>query len=193
MALNMRQRSYRYKDTVLPQHLVEKHRRWDMTDYILYDHFTSVFFRKISSEEDFWDEVYLYKLLKSRAESFCDNVAKKVQTNLTREVYSFARRDYSLDLDPRPWGQPFKIRAIDCLIRQLDTRVHRNIFKVRQYPELCTSPNITRKWVPDTGLFDIKWDQSTLHIDKIYCQPIDPAYDVPLKVLTRPKMYMWKF
>ena len=123
---------------------------------------------------------------------FCEEVFDIVRGALEK-VYEVANSTKTLEIDPRPWSDPFTLHAFDCLVMRMDTGVLANCLKVVQYPELCTSDKITRKWTGKSVYMQIRWStmtSNTLLIHQYYCSPIHPVQKLPLGVLVDPQAYM---
>ena len=94
----------------------------------------------------------------------------------------------STEFDPRPWGQPSRVTAIDCALMELRTKVHRNILKVRQMPSLCQAATM----VNSPLVHDLIWkNRDTVIGNELYCTEWNSEYDVPLKLLADNGAYMW--
>lgn len=81
---------------------LENLRKWNNADFKLYDHFYSVFKRKVESlGHDFLDEVESFKLIQDKVKSFC-----LLRASANREPY--------LSIEQTKWSDSFFVTESDC-------------------------------------------------------------------------------
>jgi len=183
---------FKYDDHLLPWSLQEKHRNVSSHEYKIYNMFKDRLLNTLSQEPDFNHEMFTYERILKKTGTFCDEVIDKIRNNQSY-VYECSEDDEGLDLNPAPWGSPFRLHCLDCAVMRMETNVLMNVQKIRQYPELCTSPSITRINKTDLLNFDIVWrdkDRTKLLINPKYCDE-QSVVRVPLTVLADITAYMW--
>jgi len=183
---------FKYDDHLLPWSLQEKHRKVSLPEYKIYNIFKDRLLNTISQEADFNHEMFTYERVLKKTASFCDVVIDKIRNNQSY-VYNCSEDDIGVDVNPAPWGAPFRLHCLDCAVMRMETNVLMNVQKIRQYPELCTSPSITRINRTDVLNFDIVWrdeGRTKLLINPKYCDP-PSVVRVPLSVLADITAYMW--
>ena len=178
------------KDAVIPWHVRHAHHNYSHADYSIYDALTKKMFQEIPSQKYFWDEVDTLKRITGNLAAFCQPFLEQLKDN-TSSIYDIENGNATITFNPYPWGEPFTIFSVDCAIMKLDTTVFRNNVKVRQMPELCTSPSIQRKLRTESLQFDIHWENETLVIHEKYCQEMHPRFKIPMAVLADESTYMW--
>ncbi|XP_066264286.1 galactosylceramide sulfotransferase-like [Branchiostoma lanceolatum] len=62
---------YAAKETEIPSHLVENHRKWDLVDYELYGHFNRTLWKKVSEEDGIREEIVHFKDVNLKVQEHC--------------------------------------------------------------------------------------------------------------------------
>ena len=131
--LPLRVRKYQTKDKPLEPELQEKLTNWSRVDAMLYETFNETLWRNIAEHgEDFWDELEFYKKQKEKIFDFCSPFLKT-----KKEYCNISDLGQYMEIPGSPWGNPFKIDVVWCVMSKISTMILRNIIRVREYPELC--------------------------------------------------------
>ena len=131
--LTLRARNYGTKDKQLDPELVEKLTNWSRVDAMLYKTFNEKLWKNIAQYgEDFWEELKFYKKQNERIFDFCAPFLKT-----KKEYCNISDLEKYMEIPQSPWGNPFKVDVLWCMMGKISTMILRNIIRVRQYPELC--------------------------------------------------------
>ncbi|XP_078620838.1 galactosylceramide sulfotransferase-like [Branchiostoma floridae x Branchiostoma japonicum] len=98
--------NYKAKEEEISEELVKMHKRWDVVDYFLYDHFNRSFWNRVSKEEgDFWNEVKHFKEQNRRMQTYClgENIEKTDEQS-------------SLVVEETAWNSRFLITPEFCTV-----------------------------------------------------------------------------
>ena len=112
------------------------HRMLYPAEYLLHEHVVNRLMRQISQEPLFWAEVQRFKEILKRVSAFCDSVYDRLCHNVT-SAYDIAEDTQALYVDASPFGSPFNISGVDCMIYNLYTVSFRWLFAARKYPNVC--------------------------------------------------------
>ena len=178
------------KNLAIPWRARQAHRNYSYADYVIYNALTKETLQEMMSQEYFWEEVHTLNRITSELAAFCQPFLEQIKAN-TRNIHDIEKRNDTITFDPYPWGEPFTIFSVDCAIMKLYTTVFRNIIKVRQVPELCTSTSVKRHWLKGSICGDIRWENDVLVIHEKYCKKMHPRFKVPMAVLAERSAYMW--
>lgn len=78
------------------------HRRYNMADYVLYEHFSRLFDKRVSNQGRlFADEVTTFRTVRENVENFCFNQNSHGKT-------------WELYVNATPWNDPFFVSRKDC-------------------------------------------------------------------------------
>ena len=131
--LTLRARNYETKDVKPEQNLVEKLTNWSRVDTMLYKTFNETLWKNIAQYgEDFWEELKFYKKQNERIFDFCSPFLKT-----KKEYCDISDLRKYMEIPESPWGHPFKVDVVWCVMGKISTMILRNIIRVREYPELC--------------------------------------------------------
>ena len=178
------------KNAIIPRQARQAHHNNSYADYVIYNFLTKTMLQEMALQNYFWEEVDTLKRIIKTLAAFCQPFLEQLKLN-PRSIYEIEKRNDSITFNPEPWGDPFTIFSVDCAVMKVDTVVFRNIVKVRQMPELCTSPSIKRKWQTGTLYINIRSLAGTVIIHKSYCQDMHPRFKIPMAVLADKTAYMW--
>ena len=178
------------KNAMIPWQARQAHHNNSYADYAIYNFLTNKMLREMELQNYFWEEVDTLKRITKTLAGFCQPFLDQLKVN-TRSIYEIEKRNDSITFNPEPWGDPFTIFSVDCAIMKMDTVVFRNNVKVRQMPELCTSPSIKRQWQTGSLYINIQWDGGAVTLHKSYCQDMHPRFKIPMAVLADKTAYMW--
>ena len=112
------------------------HRMLYPAEYLLYDHVVNRLMRQISQEPLFWTELRRFKEILKRVSAFCDSVYDRLCHNVT-SAYDIAEDPKTLYVDASPFGSPFSVSGIDCMMYNLYTISFRWLLAARKYPNIC--------------------------------------------------------
>ena len=183
----LRARNYKNKNVIPSEQAMNTHRNYSAVDYEIYEYFVTELMNSIRLEDRFWEEFYVFKNIKENVQLYCDGVLERIKRDATL-IYKLVENDEKEDFDPAPWGELFSVSAVDCAVMKLRTIVHRNLMKLRQFPELCRYK--IKRTVPI--LKGITWHVygESLIMHPAYCD--SPVVDgISLKVLAQQSSYMW--
>ncbi|XP_066305404.1 galactosylceramide sulfotransferase-like isoform X2 [Branchiostoma lanceolatum] len=94
---------YETKEKPVPPTLVENHRKWDVIDYHLYDHFVSVFTRKEEKlGPDFKSEVENFKTINMKVRTRCSETGSRNMEDLI--------------IQESPWNRAFVVTQDFCTL-----------------------------------------------------------------------------
>ena len=185
--VELRNRKYDNKYSIPTTSAVANHQAYSAIDYALYDYFVMKLLISINAEPHFWDELYVFRNVKERVQSYCTDVISRLKTGIN-SIYGMVEKKEEKSFDPSPWGHPFVVSAVDCAMMSLRTLVHRNMLKVRQFPELCRYPV-----AKETGIgHSIIWYQEgvSLQMNTTYCKGLNNER-ISIAVLASKEAYMW--
>ena len=132
-------------------------------DAILYKTFNETLWKNVAQYgQDFWAELKFYKKQNERIFDFCSPFLK------TKKEYCdiLDLRKY-MEIPESPWGNPFKVDVVWCMMGKISTMILRNIIRVREYPELCD--NIVQ--LTNYRLFKKSKTRSEVMLHPDHCSP----------------------
>ncbi|GFR60453.1 galactose-3-O-sulfotransferase 3 [Elysia marginata] len=112
--------------------------QWAFYDYAIYNHFLTIFLRKIESECLFYEEVGVYKLMQNDVVKYCRN----------------ATHQASLQVPAGKWNEAFSVSAADCTLmstgenNMIDTARKRQLERRRMYYLKMLRHSQTRQQLP---------------------------------------------
>ena len=129
------------------KNLIAKHEQWSPGDYILYKYFSEKMYNLLSQQnQDFWDEVKMFKRLLVKTKSFCksmcsslDSVSHGVSSassQFLKEHFVFAESK---------WSRKIVLTRADCITMMLATLDYQEALKVLQVPGYCDRSYRKRK------------------------------------------------
>ena len=187
--ISLRQRMYKNRYLEPTKEQLAAHKNVSYTDYILYEYFVSKLDQTLRNQgSDFTKELSKFRSLNKAVSNFCSGIINQLFLDPIL-IYDHGTNDTKVTLDAFPYSDRFSVSALDCAMMKLRTRVHRNILKVRQFPEFC-SPSTPRLY-PRAIHEDIYWKGPYLVIHPMYCVAQDPETGIPLGVLATFESYMW--
>ena len=185
--VELRSRKYESKHNIPAPSAVANHHVYSAIDYALYDYFVMKLLVSINAEPKFWDELYVFRKVKENVQTYCADVISRLKAE-SESIYGMAEKKEEKSFDPSPWGHPFVVSAVDCAMMALRTLVHRNMLKVRQFPELCRYPV-----AKETAIWNsIIWYQEgvSLQMNTTYCKGVNKDH-LSMAVLASKEAYMW--
>ncbi len=151
-------------------------------DQMLIKHYSTTFHKQISnqSNQSFFHEVVQFKQLQNKVARICSNIRPNddLQTTL-------------LSVPQSRWHNAFTVTSLDCLLMKMHHDVFRNIFTIRQYPELCTNfveRNLSDKNVHRLDLVPRK-SSIRVHLNSAYCSVNRTNSGIPVELLNMPDCY----
>ena len=99
-------------------------RRWASVDFALYDHFRDEFFKKISKEPYFEEEVAAFKKVQKSIANYCKNLRRFVPDKV---------------MPANRWTEPFIISPSDCSMMTLDEVSIVKLARAKQLTRLRTA------------------------------------------------------
>ena len=78
----------------------------------------------------------MHAIISLQVYDFCLPVYTRLRQD-TNSVLQIVNESRILPLDPRPFGRPFSVSNIDCLLMNLYTMAFRTMLAVGDYPQLC--------------------------------------------------------
>lgn len=188
--LPLRVKNYIYKQQPLSQKLVKILHSWSHADFLLYKTYNETLWKEITRiSPGFWKELEFYRIQKNRLSDFCDKFVTLLR-NDSREYADFVDWDSYTMIPKSPWGQEYRIDYTWCLMTR--TKLHRNMARVYQYPELCN--HITSDSTDlSLSLFGKSRTSSQVRMNPVFCSKDKTStmntFQVPLQIILNSTFY----
>lgn len=190
---------YKYKTSFYDESIRKIHETWSAADYKLYYYFLTKLLSELEMmPQDFWDELAQYRITNTKIAEFCDPLEEKLKQN-TSAIYGFlgnwetGEGKLSITIDPSPWGDPFEVDPVDCAFLKFDTIMMRNMLRLLNHKEYCSYKR--QEHILQHG-FHVKYDykrQKVIEMNSDYCMDWSNHFNVPLKLFSNRKSYMWQY
>ena len=161
-------------------------------DFLLHEMFNETLWRDISQYgKDFWEEFSFYSKQKIRIVNFCSKIINSIKLGSHR-VDEVLNLEETLVVPESPWGREYSIDHVWCLVSKLNMRVFRNIIRVHEYPDLCSSLSQDSRQVSLTDFRKNRTDPEVL-MNPAFCSgkrtPENRTFQIPLDVLLATDLY----
>ena len=170
----------------------QKVRTLARVDFLLHEMFNESLWGDISEYgTDFWEEFSFYSKQKIRIVNFCSKIIKSIKLGSQR-VEEVLNLDETLVVPESPWGREYVIDHVWCLVSKLNMRVFRNIIRVHEYPELCSSLSQESHQVSLTDFRKNRTDPEVM-MNPAFCfgkrTPENRTFQIPLDALLATDLY----
>ena len=183
---------YGNKDYTSYSDIRQKVRTLAWVDFLLHEMFNESLWRDISQYgPDFWEEFSFYSKQKIRIMTFCSKIIKSIKLGSWR-VKEVLNLKEMLVVPQSPWGREYVIDHVWCLVSKLNMRVFRNIIRVHEYPELCSSLSQDSHQVSLTDFRKNRTEPDVL-MKPAFCSgnrtPENRTFQIPIDVLLATDLY----
>lgn len=162
----------------------EMFRQWSGADYRLYRLFNETLRKEIKQQKFFWKELKYFKHINALVNKWCKT-----------EVFSFIHRNANetgkillsretLVIPETRFNERVVVDKRECLLMRTDCNIWRNIFRFRQFPQLCHILEKGKSWSLKT--FNLV-SKNKLWASENYCDapPEKSLGKIPLSVFRR--------
>ena len=140
---------------------------------------------------NFWEEFSFYSKQKFRIVNFCSKIFKSIKLGSQR-VEEVLNLKETLVVPESPWGREYTIDHVWCLVSKLNMRVFRNIIRVHEFPELCSSLSQDSHQMPLTDFQKNRTDPEVM-MNSAFCSgkrtPENRTFQIPQDVLLATDLY----
>ena len=166
-----------------------KFRQWSSADYHLYEALNSSFWKSIKQQYNFFKELAYFKHINSQVNKWCQ-----------REVFDFIERNPNevsnvleyvneeiLVISETQFNRRIVFDKLRCLLMRVDGNVWKNLFRFRQFPQLCEMVDKRHSYNPKTFDFVVN---GSLWANRDYCNVKSSCCNFPLDILKYKKSFI---
>ena len=164
-------------------------RQWSSADYLLYNAINSSFWNLIRQEKNFYTELMYFRHINIEVNKWCKKeLFDFIEQNPHKlsQMLEFVDEDV-LVISETEYNRKIVFDRLRCLLMRIDGNVWRNLFRFRQFPELCNELDRSRVYSPKT--FDYIPNDS-LWANHKFCGDKSSCCNIPLDVLKNKDSFM---